>query len=50
LKKYSGAVAGGAAGAAGKEMFTHVFSGINGWLEGSGVDTLGDLISGAGQA
>ncbi len=50
LKKYGGAAAAGSAGAAGKETFGQVFAGISGWLNGNGVEALGDLISSGGLA
>jgi hypothetical protein len=48
LKKYGGAAATGALGAAGKEGFAQVFAGIGHWMGGNGVDVLGDLVSAAG--
>ena len=50
LKKYGGAAAAGAAGAAGKEGFAQVFAGIAEWVGGGGVNALGDIVSGGGQA
>lgn len=50
LKKYGAAAATGAAGAAGKEGFSQVFTGIGHWLSGGGVDVIGDIVSGGGQA
>lgn len=50
LKSYGGAAASGAAGAAGKEGFSQIFTGIGQWISGGGVNVLGDIVSGGGQA
>lgn len=48
LKKYGGAAATGAAGAAGKESFSQFLAGVRQWISDDGVNALGDIISAAG--